>query len=73
MVEGDKTAIDTLFKRIERYVTIIAGKEFLKFDKIEPQDYFDENEEEKVVNIQHNRQNSYVSYTDILMRELTSP
>lgn len=38
IVEGHQEPIERLFMRIERYMKIIAGAEFLKFDNLIPED-----------------------------------
>ena len=38
IVEGHQDPIDKTFMRIERYMKIIAGAEFLKFDNLVPED-----------------------------------
>jgi hypothetical protein len=34
LVQGDLSQITTLYSRLERYMAIIAGQDFLKFDEI---------------------------------------
>ena len=41
IVEGKSEPIDKIFMRIERYMKIIAGADFLKFENIKPEDIQD--------------------------------
>jgi hypothetical protein len=41
IVEGKSEPIDKIFMRIERYMKIIAGADFLKFENINPEDIQD--------------------------------
>ena len=50
MVDGQQEPIDKIFMRIERYMKIIAGAEFLKFDNLLPEDLQNiEGEDEEVL------------------------
>ena len=39
IVEGRQAPIEKVFKRIERYLTIIAGPDFIKFENLEKEDF----------------------------------
>ena len=43
--DGDQEAIDRLFRRLERYVTILTDSEFLKFEDLTTIDFAEEEEE----------------------------
>ena len=49
IVEGQQDPIDKTFMRIERYMKIIAGADFLKFDNLIPEDLENVEEEETVL------------------------
>ena len=63
---AQQTPIDKLFSRIERYLTIIAGKEFLKLENVEAEDLQEELDDDFLA---HQATQSNVS---IVMSDLVS-
>ena len=49
IVEGHQEPIDKTFMRIERYMKIIAGADFLKFDDLIPEDLLIHEEEDEIL------------------------
>ena len=49
IVEGHQEPIDKTFMRIERYMKIIAGADFLKFDDLIPEDLLINEEEDEIL------------------------
>ena len=47
IVSGNQPPIDKLFSRIERYMKIIAGADFLKFENLLPEDLIDNGEDDE--------------------------
>ena len=49
ILQGQQEPIDRVFTRIERYMKIIAGADFLKFDDLKPEDFEDADEPEPLL------------------------
>lgn len=64
LTKQDRTQVDALFNRIERYSKIITDSSFLKFDQLEEGDKFGDHLEDSTVYQQE--------YTDENISELIS-
>ena len=49
IILGKQEPIDRIFMRIERYIKIIAGANFLKFDSLTKEDFADDKREKRLV------------------------
>ena len=49
LTDGDQDSIDRLFRRVERYVTILADANFLKFDNLSEIDFQEQDDDPPVV------------------------